>query len=284
MKLQHPIQNKSIVIALVISLALHLAVLMFKWSKPPEIPESKARQLPTQLDVRIAKAEPFSPPPRQSQLPHPVTPRRPTTQTRRKPTPIQRPIQRSSPLTAEVVKPWSKTEKDEMSRFLNDLQTETKPRTGRDLEQDALAMARTLEKHVEKDDEAAEIAQRLRDAQIEPLSIELYYEALFNKLNRSAEMVKNKSKETGLRVAVVRVVINPDGSVRSFTVQQTADQQTEIAYIKSVVERAAPFPAFPPDIRKATDAMILQICIQPQRTGPGGNAFFSRLSRGEGCR
>ena len=171
-----------------------------------------------------------------------------------------------------------------MSRFLNDLQTETKPRTGRDLEQDALAMARTLEKHVEKDDEAAEIAQRLRDAQIEPLSIELYYEALFNKLNRSAEMVKNKSKETGLRVAVVRVVINPDGSVRSFTVQQTADQQTEIAYIKSVVERAAPFPAFPPDIRKATDAMILQICIQPQRTGPGGNAFFSRLSRGEGCR
>lgn len=44
---------------------------------------------------------------------------------------------------------------------------------------------------------------------------------------------------------------------------------------------AAPFPA---DIGNATDAMILQICIQPQRFGPAGGAFFSRMSRGQTCR
>ena len=277
MKLQLPSKNKSIVIALSVSLAFHLVLLIFKLSRPEEMPEPEARQPPTQLDVRIAKPEPFTPPP---QLPQPVAPKQSVTRPRPKPAPLQRP----SPLTAEVVKPWTNTEKDEMSRFLNDLQTEPKPRTGRELAQDALAMARTLEKRVEKDDEAAGIAQRLRDAKVEPLSIELYYEALFRKLNRSAEMVKNKSKETGSRVAVVRAVLNPDGSLKSFTILQAADQQAEIAYIQSVVERAAPFPAFPPDIRKATDAMILQICIQPQRTGPGGGAFFSRLSPGQGCR
>lgn len=278
MKLQWPTKNKSIVIALAISLVFHLSLLLFKWTKPEVMAEPEARQPPTQLDVRIAKPEAFTPPPQPAPVPQPVTPKRSVTQARPKPVPIQRP----SPLTAEVAKPWTKTDKEEMRRFLDELAP--KRRTGRDLEQEALATARTLEKRVEKDDEADVITQRLRDAHVEPLSIELYYEALFRKLNRSAEMVKNKSKETGSRVAVVRAVLNPDGSLKSFTILQAADQQAEIAYIQSVVERAAPFPAFPPDIRKATDAMILQICIQPQRTGPGGGAFFSRLSPGQGCR
>lgn len=278
MKLQWPTKNISIVIALAISLVLHLSLLLFKWTKPEVMPEPEARQPPTQLDVRIAKPEAFTPPPQSPPVPQPATPKRPVTQARPKPAPIQRP----SPITAEVAKPWTKTDKEEMRRFLDELAP--KRRTGRDLEQEALAAARTLEKRVEKDDEADVITQRLRDANVEPLSIELYYEALFRKLNRSAEMVKNKSKETGSRVAVVRAVLNPDGSLKSFTILQAADQQAEIAYIQSVVERAAPFPAFPPDIRKATDAMILQICIQPQRTGPGGGAFFSRLSPGQGCR
>lgn len=278
MKLQWPTQNKSIAIALMLSLAFHLTVLLFQWNKPELFPEPASRQPPTQLDVRIAKPETFSPPTRLP--PVPLTPKRPAPKARPKPVPIQRP----APLTAEVEKPWSKSEKEEMRRFLDELRAAPKRRTARELEQEALAAARVLDKRVEKDDEAAVVMQRLRDAQVEPLSIELYYEALFRKLNRSAEMVKNKSKETGSRVAVVRAVLNPDGSLKSFTILQAADQQAEIAYIQSVVERAAPFPAFPPDIRNATDKMILQICIQPQRTGPGGGAFFSRLSPGQGCR
>ena len=276
MKLPHLTNNTRFVIALAISLVFHFAVLLFKLSKSEEMPEPASRQPPTQLDVRIAKPEPVTPP---AQLPQPAPPKQKLAPTaRRKPAPIPKP----SPLTAEVVKPWTQTEKDEMRRFLEDLPP-AKPRTGRQLAQEAIASVRTLEKRVERDDEADEIAQRLRDAKVEPLSIELYYEALFRKLNRSAEMVKNKSKETGSRVAVVRAVLNPDGSLKSFTILQAADQQIEIAYIKSVVERAAPFPAFPPDIRKATDTMILTICIQPQRLSSGGGAFFSRVGRGQGC-
>ena len=277
MKLQWPTQNKSIAIALALSLALHLGVLLFHWQPPDPMPVPKSRQLPPQLDVRIAKPETFTPQPRRSPVP---TPKQPVPKARPKPVPIQRP----SPLTAEVAKPWSKSEKEEMRRFLEELRAAPKRRTVRELEQEAVAAARALEKKVEKDDEATVIMQRLRDAEVEPLSIELYYEALFRKLNRSAEMVKNKSKDIGSQVAVVRAILNPDGSVKSFTVLKTADQQAEIAYIQSVIDRAAPFPAFPPDIRKATDKMILQICIQPQRSGAGGGAFFSRLAPGTGCR
>ena len=277
MKLPHLSQNSRFYLALGLSVALHLALLLFKWTQPEQLPEPASRQPPPQLDVRLAEplARPPSPPPAAPA----VTPKpKPAPQTRRKPTPVQKP----TPRPTEVLKSWPQAEKDQMRRFLEEL-LPSKPRSGRELQQEAIATARNLEKRVEVDDEAETISKRLRDAQVEPLSIELYYEALFRKLNRSAEMVKNKAKESGSRVAVVRAVLNADGSLKSFTILQAADQQLEIAYIKSVVERAAPFPAFPPDIRKATDALILQICIQPPRSGPGGGTFFSRMSRGQGC-
>ena len=277
MKLPHLTQNSRFILALSLSVALHLALLLFKWVQPEQLPEPASRQPPPQLEVRLA--EPLTRPPPAAPAAPAVTPKRkPEPQIRRKPTPVLQP----TPRPTEVVKPWTQAEKDQMRRFLEELPP-SKPRTGRELAQEAIVTARTLEKRIEPDDEAAEIAQRLRDAKVEPLSIELYYEALFRKLNRSAEMVKNKAKESGSRVAVVRAVLNADGSLKSFTVLQAADQQLEIAYIQSVVERAAPFPAFPPDIRKATDVLILQICIQPPRSGLSGGAFFSRTSRGQGC-
>jgi len=276
MKLTLPTKDKRFLIALAVSLTFHLALLFIKFTTPPEPLLSESQSLPKELQVRLSKPEPPSPPPAMPQPAAPPAPskaRRPTAQL---PTPPTR--------TVEAEKTWSQTEKEDMSRFLKELDTESKPPTGKALAQKALAMARTLATQGEGDDEAAEIAQRLRAANIDPLNIELYYEALFRKLNRSAEMVKNKSRQAGARVAVVRVVLNPNGSVKSFKVLEAADQQIEIAYIKTVVERAAPFPAFPPEIRKATDEMILQICIQPQRFGPGGGPFFSRMSRGQACR
>jgi hypothetical protein len=274
MKLSLPTQDKRFLIALAVSLSFHLALLFIKFTTPPEALVSESQNLPKELQVRLTKPQPPSPPPAMPQAASP--PPKARRQTARLPTPPTRAV--------EAEKTWSQAEKEEMNRFLNELDTEAKPATGKALAQKALAMARTLVTQGEGVDEAAEIMQRLRAANVEPLNIELYYEALFRKLNRSAEMVKNKSKEAGSRVAVVRVVLNPNGSVKSFKVLQAADQQSEIAYIKTVVERAAPFPAFPPDIRKATNEMILQICIQPKRTGPGGGAFFSRMSRGQSCR
>lgn len=274
MKLKLPTQDKRFLLALGVSLAFHLALLFIQFAKPPEPSTSASQKQPSELQVRLAQPQTPSPPPvlPQPEAPQPTKARRQTAQL---PTPTTR--------TVEAQKTWSQAEKDEMSRFLNDLENESKPIKGKALAQKALAMARALGAQGEGDDEAAEIAQRLRAANVEPLNIELYYEALFRKLNRSAAMVKNKSREAGSRVAVVRVVLNQNGSVKSFTVLQAADQQIEIAYIKTVVERAAPFPAFPPEIRKATDAMILQICIQPKRYSTGDGAFFSRMSRGQSC-
>ena len=171
-----------------------------------------------------------------------------------------------------------------MDRFLNELGAPPKPLSGTELARRALAMARTIEPTVEKRDALAEVMQRLRAAEVEPLSIELYFEALFRKLNRSATMVARNTREAGSQVAEVRVTINANGSVRSFTIEHSADQQAEIAYIQSVVERAAPFPVFPADIRGATDTLILQICIQPKQYANVTGAQFTRMARGQSCR
>ena len=268
--------NKRFLLALAASVAIHLALLLFKINTPPEI-LSGAERPPSKLDVRLATPDRA---PQPAVTPQPAPPKQKLARTPRPPPRIQSP----PVVVAEAEKTWSQTEKSEMNRFLNELDTPPKPRSGAEIMQNALAMARTFAKEEEKGDELAEITQRLRAANIEPLNLELYYEALFRKLNRSAAMVKNNSREVGTEVAVVRVVLNPNGSVKSFSVLQTADQQAEIAYIKTVVERAAPFPAFPADIRKATDALILQICIQPKRFAAGSGPLFTRIARGQSCR
>ena len=268
--------NKRFLLALAASVTIHLALLLFKINTPPEI-LSGAERPPSKLDVRLAKPDRA---PQPAVTPQPAPPKQKLARTPRPPPRIQSP----PVVVAEAEKTWSQSEKNEMNRFLNELDTPPKPRSGAEIMRNALAMARTLAKEEEKGDELAEITQRLRAANIEPLNLELYYEALFRKLNRSAAMVKNNSRDVGTEVAVVRVVLNPNGSVKSFSILQAADQQGEIAYIKTVVERAAPFPAFPADIRKATDALILQICIQPKRFAAGSGPLFTRIARGQSCR
>lgn len=275
MKMLFPTKNKRFLVALIVSLAFHLSLLFFKLSTPHEAFVPQSSRAPSQLDVRLAKLDPIAQPP---VLPQQAAPIQPAAKARRQPTQLQTPQG-----VAEAEKTWTKAEKDEMNRFLNELGAPPKPRSGMELARNALAMARILGAQAEKNDELAEIAKRLRAANIEPLSLELYFEALFRKLNRSAAMVKNNARDAGSHVAVVQVALNSNGSVRSFTILQSADQQAEIAYIKSVVERAAPFPAFPSDIRSATDALILQICIQPKRFGAGNGAQFTRMSRGQSC-
>ena len=74
--------------------------------------------------------------------------------------------------------------------------------------------------------------------------------------------------------------INPDGTLKSFVVINAADQGEEIAFIKTVVERAAPFSPFPPDINRAARSMAVRICIMP---ASGGGFGFSRAGDGQGC-
>ena len=201
--------------------------------------------------------------------------------------PAEKPSAHLSKRPALITAPeptWTMAEREEMKRFLDELDTPSKPRSGRELEQSALAMARTMPPQQEEDDDLKEMMQKLADAKVEPYSLEMYFDALFRKMNRSAAMVSNERVAKGKHVAAVRITVNQDGSVKNFRVLWAADQQAEIAYIKAVVDQAAPFPVFPTAIRDATNAIVLQVCILPGRYGDGGGATFTRMSKGQGCR
>lgn len=252
-------------------MSLHVGLLLLKPPASVEMPSPVGSPLPTRLDVRLTP-QPIAPPAANLQRTTPP----PTADTRRQAKPPT--------LRAEQPRSWPQSEREEMERFLGELAAPPKPPSGTELARRALAMARNIEPTVEKPDALGEIMQRLRAAEVEPLSIELYFEALFRKLNRSAAMVARNTREAGSQVAEVRVALNANGSVKSFTIEHSADQQAEIAYIQSVVERAAPFPVFPADIRRATDTLILQICIQPKQYANVSGAQFTRMARGQSCR
>ena len=82
--------------------------------------------------------------------------------------------------------------------------------------------------------------------------------------------------------SVVYKNVNPNGSLRSFKVLNAADQQMEIEFIRSVVERAVPFSAFPPDLQKSAQSLAMIICILPAHLG--GTGFgFARTPDGRRC-
>ena len=81
---------------------------------------------------------------------------------------------------------------------------------------------------------------------------------------------------------MVEITLSADGALKSYRVLRSSDQAAEIAYIKSVVERASPFSAFPPDIRQATDSFSINMCIRPAHDGIGGG--FSRSYGDQDCK
>lgn len=184
---------------------------------------------------------------------------------------------------AEPERSWSRAEKEEIDEFLNPQAARPKQLSGRELASRAMAMARTLPVMDQDPVELQEQAQQNANlAKVEPFSLEMYFDALYRKLNRMAPMVKHEPSEKGRHAAAVRVTLNPDGTVKSFRVLWAADQQAEIAYVNNLFERAAPFSPFPRDILNVTHSLILQICIMP---GSGnGDAMFSPMASGSSCR
>lgn len=169
-----------------------------------------------------------------------------------------------------------------MNRFLDELDTQAK--AGPDLAQRALAMARDMGRQpVRPDDGKDEILERLPNSPpVDPFSLEMYLDALVKKLNRSADFVRHDPHSQGVKTATVRIRLNPDGSLRSFDVLNAADQQLEIQFIRSVVQRAVPFSPFPPDILRSAQSLTMMICIRPANSMDGGFGF-SRLPGGRGC-
>lgn len=146
--------------------------------------------------------------------------------------------------------------------------------SGAELAQRALAMARGMGS-IEEDsgEDAVSTQQEAKLKEIEPLSLEWYFNSFITKLNRSARYVNRPPASRGQRAAEVKLIIGRDGTLVDYQIIRAADRQIEVAYIEAVARQAAPFAAFPADIAKKTDTLALTICIQPPGEDGGGAGF-----------
>jgi len=177
---------------------------------------------------------------------------------------------------------WSAAEKREMDAFLDELNRERRPPPT--LAERSRAMAREAGRELARQDAAArEVVERLPNSpEPDPYSLEMYLDAVVKKLNRSAAFVRNDPRAKGVRAALVRVQLNPNGTLRRFEILNAADQQDEIAFVRSVVEQAVPFSSFPTDLQRSARSLGILICIQPPSAS--GGFGFSRSSDQRGCR
>jgi hypothetical protein len=274
---EYPRRSPSLILAIVASLVLHGLVLFVQ----RQTPESNA-QPPGRLEAAL-RPRPQSPPP----AAQPVAPQlesQPKQQTPAKPK-NQRPVlavPKSKTQTASQSKPkWTVAQKEEMDQFLKELEPKNKVKP--DLAQRSMAMAREYgREQAREDSQGSEMLERRPNSPpVDPFSLEMYLDSLVRKLNRSAGYVKNEPRTKGMKSALVRVQLNPDGSMRNFKVVNAGDQQMEIAYIKSVVEQAVPFAPFPADILRSAKSLTMMICIQPPSMS--GGFGFSRVPEGSRC-
>jgi hypothetical protein len=257
--------------AIAFSLALHGGGL-FLPGHSPRPAEGPAPRLEARLAERVpAEAAPEAPAAsRKNPASSPAEPKVLTVQKPKTPAPG-----RPSPQ-------WPAAQKKEMDRFMDELSSESG--SSLNLARKSLAMAREFAgRQARQEDEGTVALERLPDSPpVDPFSLEMYVDGLVKRLNRSAAFVRNDPRTRGLRIAAVQIRLNPNGSLRTFTVLDAADQQQEIEFIRSVVEQAIPFAPFPADIRKSAQSLAMTICILP--AGAGGGGFgFTRGGGGKGC-
>ena len=268
--------RRSLWLAVAVSLLLHAAVLFIGFSRPVPTsgPEGAAGAARSRLLVTLARPAPplrMVPPSAPHRAAAPVR-----TIRKRAGSPAQRTEQPklSAPAGTWPAPSWSTAERSDMDKFLNGLAAQPPA----SLSQRARAMARQLARTPQ--DEAAD-QTRAEGKAVEPLSVEMYFDAFINKLNRSAAFVRNAPTARGFHKALVQITLNADGSLKSYRVLRAADQAAEIAYIKRVLDRASPFSAFPPDIRKARESLSILMCIYPAQAGQYGG--FSRSFGSQQC-
>jgi hypothetical protein len=271
-------------LAFVISLLLHAAVLFFKIAAPAgpsgaSQPDATGELRPS-LSVTLAR--PFAPNLSAPPSPRIEAPPKPK-MTKEADSWVKEAAPKilSAPSGPWAARSWSSAERAEMEKFLNE--PPAPPPSSAELSQRAMAMARQLGRAAPEEAKEAVAGQTIAKGKgVDPFSLEMYFDAFVRKMNRSAAFVKNDPRTHGSRKALVEISLNPDGSLKSYQVLRSADQQAEIAYIKSVIDRAAPFSAFPPDIRDGMDGLTIRMCILPARAGEGGG--FSRSFGSQDCR
>lgn len=267
-----PYRHQLPIRAIALSLLLHGLVLVIP-QHTPEGTDRPARRIEASL-ARAAPATPVAAPPAKSaSKAAPVKPR-----AEKRVIALER---GKSAVTSPPARQWSVKEREEMNNFLNELGAQARPAPT--LAQRSLAMARELGRDQARQDgeDNIELERLPNGPPADPFSLEMYLDAMVKKLNRSAAFVKNDPRTKGVRSALVRVRLKPDGSLHSFQVLNAADQQDEIAFIKAVVEQAVPFAAFPADLRKSAKSLGMLICIRPPSSS--GGFGFSRDTSGRGC-
>jgi len=277
-------QQRTSVLALLLSLALHLLLFLAPSPDPVLEPPASSAAAPS-IQARLlpppaAKAAPAPtvtpPPPAKAAAPAARSqPRRATPPSTARPQPR---LTQPSPqaITAPAEEPtWTEAEKADMNNFLDELARAPQPT----LAQRARAMAREQGRQMAREDasEEALLEARPNAPPIHPFSLENYLNGLLRRLNQSAGFVQREKGDPGIQPAAIRFRLNPDGSLQSFVVLNAGDQAAEIAFIKAVVERSVPFLPFPPDIDRAARSMGITICIRPG-TSEGGGMGFTRMN------
>jgi hypothetical protein len=267
---RHRALSPSLRLALVISLLLHGAVLFLHLVTPPMLTPQLSPPPSSRFDATLSRPSPpkavVQPPP-------------PSKADKSKPKNARRSAVLTAPKGRVQPRNWSVAERNDMDRFLKDLDNERRPAKGEELARRSMAMARQMGREPDADVDGGPIHASPSGKPIESLSMEMYFEAFLRKLNRSANFVKRDDRANGNRFGQVLITLNSDGSLQSYKVVRSADQQAEIDYIRNVVERASPFAAFPPDIKRATNTLTIMMCITPHGEGSG----FSRIFSGSEC-
>lgn len=278
-------------LALACALALHLSLLALHVSAPSKLPKgppggpmtvNMAKPRKTPHAAMALPRQKAAKPQQAAKTKQKRLPPEPRPLLSRGPSPVSVPLR--PPAAADEKQTWSRAEKDEIDDFLKP--APSKPMTGGDLAQRAMAAARNLPPVDDSNpQERMELqAQNRRLAKADPFTLEMYFDALYRKLNRTAAFVKRPNHDVGRNSAAVRITLNPDGTLKSFRVMWSADQQAEIAYVNDLFKRAAPFSPFPPELLRATDSLILEICIVPGQGGGSDGAVFTPMASGSSCR
>ncbi len=260
--------RRALHLAFILSLAAH-ALVLFLPNQAPERHDPPGRPLQARLatHAEAPEAKPITPtPPAESSTP----------------TPKRKLLALTKPGASTRTPHWSPAEKEEMDRFLRELDQQAKTRPS--LAQRSLAMAREMGRQTPQPqgNERDIVEARPNAPPVDRFSLDFYLDGLVKKLNRSASFVKNDPRSRGKRKAAVLIRIHPDGSLKTFQVLNAGDQQDEIAFIKAVVEQAVPFSAFPADLRQSAKSLGLVICVLPPGLG-GGGIGFTRTENGRDC-
>ena len=269
---EQALERRSLLLAVVFSLFIH-GLALYVPRQPAPVADGQRPPIEARLQQRKAPA-PVPP------LEVPAPPKKALTKAA--PRPRLMAVHKPTSATSRRAPKWTIAEKAEMDGFLNELGATAKAKQPPTLAQRSLAMAQAeaRQQAQQESKQLATLERRPNSPDPDPFSLEMYLEGLLKHLNRSSAYVKNDPRSRGVRKAVVQFRVNPDGTLKSFEVLNAADQGAEITFIKAIVERAAPFSPFPPDVNRAARSMAVRICIQPSSAGSFG---FSRAGDGQGC-